>query len=284
MNQVHKALSFVRWRLVPVRYATMVGGLRWAKLGKPAPPLWSSTEQMNALGYAPGPTIPPDLLQDMLAVYTPRTASVQPKPTGHPFVNLFSADDISPDNPIVRFAFSPQVLDCAIDYFGNKLILDSLQVLYSWPTEGPLRESQHWHLDYGDTKAFHCVAYLTDVTNQEHGPFVFVDKPTSAKVGRSAVVRRIDDPQFSKEAGTSEFQTFYGKAGSSVLVDPSACYHYGSRCRTPRLAVFVTFSTWFPFAQPVPAITENTTRLEATLKAVRPDLSTALVRSLLQLA
>ena len=275
--------SFLRWRLVPVRYATMVTGLQWGKLGKPAPPIKATTAEIDQQGFAVGPTIPPAMVAEMLALYKPRTAGVTPKPTGHPFVNLFQPEDIHPDNPIIRFAFSPDVLDMAVDYFGGKLLLDSLQVLYSWPTEGQLRESQHWHLDYGDTKAFHCVAYLTDVVTPEHGPFVFVDKPTSQKVGRSSVVRRIDDPQFAKEAGTSDFHAFYGQAGSSVLVDPSACYHYGSRCKTPRMAIFVTFSTWFPFAQPVPAIVQNAPKIAETLKAVRPDLSQSFINALLQL-
>lgn len=276
--------SFIRWRLVPVRYATMVSGLHWNRLGKSAPPMRQTAAEVEKLGYATGPVIGPEMLREMLSVYEPRTAAVVPKPTGHPFTNLFRPEDITPDNPIIRFACSRDVLDVAVDYFGGKLVLDSLQVLYSWPTEGTLRESQHWHLDYGDTKAFHCVAYLTDVTTPEHGPFVFVDKPTSERVGRSPVVRRIDDPQFIKEAGTNEFQVVYGKAGSSILVDPSACYHYGSRCKTPRMAIFVTFSTWFPFAPPVPAITENAAEIARVFRLVRPDLSEPFVRSLLQLA
>jgi hypothetical protein len=283
MSIVRKVGHFVRWKLVATRYATRAAGLKWSKVGRPAPPRMATTAEVERIGSAPGPAIPPDMLQRMKAIYQPRGASVQPKATGHPFVNLFQADDITPDNPVMQFAFSPAVLDVAADYFGGKLILDSLQVLYSYPTEGSLRESQHWHLDYGDTRSFHCVAYLNDVLTIEAGPFVHVDKIATRKVGRSSVVRRIDDTRFAQESGHAEPHIFYGPAGSSVLVDPSACYHYGSRCKTPRLALFVTFSSWFPFAQPVPEITRHKAQLAAVAKSIRPDLSDEFIATLLQI-
>jgi hypothetical protein len=283
MGIVRKVGHFVRWKLVATRYATRAAGLKWSKVGKPAPPRMAATAEIERIGSAPGPTIPPDLLKGMRDIYLARTSSVQPKATGHPFVSLFEPQDITPDNPVLRFAFSPAVLDVATDYFGGKLILDSLQVLYSFPTEGDLRESQYWHLDYGDTRSFHCVAYLNDVLRVEDGPFVHVDKAATAKVGRSSVVRRIDDKKFAAESGNAAPHVFYGPAGASVFVDPSACYHYGSRCKTPRLALFVTFSSWFPFAQPVPAITDHKARVAEVAKQIRPDLSDEFIATLLQI-
>jgi hypothetical protein len=260
----------------------MATSLKWARLGKAAPPRMAVTAQVEETGSAPGPAIPPALLSEMQRIYSARATEVVPRATGHPFENLFRDADIRSDNPVMQFAFSPSVLDVATDYFGGKLILDSLQVLYSYPTEGDLRESQYWHLDYGDTRSFHCVAYLKDVTRIEDGPFVHVDKQATARVGRSSVVRRIDDRRFAEESGNAEPVKFFGPAGSSVFVDPSACYHYGSRCRVPRLAVFVTFSSWFPFAQPVPTISNNRDRLAKAIQEIRPDLSRSFIDTLLQ--
>lgn len=283
MGAIRKIGSFVRWRLVPVRYVTMIGSLKWSKLFRHPPARSSITNTIVEEGFAPGPVVPAETLERALAIYQPRTLSVVPKPNGHPFVNLFQPEDISPDNPIFQFAFSPEVLDAASDYFGGRLILDSIQVLYSWPTEGDLRESQYWHLDYGDRKSFHCVAYLKDVLTPEDGPFVFVDKKATQKLGRAMIIRRIPDQQFDAELGGGKIEKFYGEAGSSVLVDPSACYHYGSRCKTPRLAIFATFSTWFPFAQPVPLVSQHAEKIVAAAQQVRPDLSKPFLDALLQL-
>lgn len=283
MASLRKIATFVRWRLVPVRYMTMLWDLKWKRLHRAAPPKTAAVAEMNKRGLTKGPEMPAELLRGALEIYGPRGQLVVPKSDGHPFFNLFSDDDIHPDNPVFRFAFSPKVLDAAYDYFNGRLILDSIQVLYSYPTEGELRESQYWHLDYGDRQSFHCVAYLNDVLTPEDGPFVYIDKEASKKIGHSLIVRRISDQQLSRELVDGAVENFFGKAGSSVLVDPSACYHYGSRCKTPRLAVFVTFSSWFPFAQPAPAISENALKIMEAAHLVRPDLSEPFLKVLLQL-
>ena len=284
MNFARKIASFVRWRLVPVRYLTMLYAMKWRKMLQAPPSRTAAATKIDTYGHTQGSDVPNDLLSQMQEIYFPRGSQVIPKSVGHPFVNLFSADDIRPDNPVMRYAFSQQVLEVETDYFGGRLILDSIQVLYSYPTEGDPRESQYWHLDYGDRKSFHCVAYLKDVLAPEDGPFVYVDKPTTAKIGRSLIVRRIEDAQFERELGKGNIEYFYGKAGSSVLVDPSACYHYGSRCKVARLAIFVTFSSWFPFAQPVSLVKDNAEKMLMALREIRPDLSEHYLKSLLQLA
>lgn len=94
------------------------------------------------------------------SVYLPRAPEVTPEALKAPFVNLSRSEDLKIDNPLTQFAFSKEVLDVAIDYFGGRLSLDSLQVLYSYPQCGDLKESKKWRLDYGDSKFLHCVAYL----------------------------------------------------------------------------------------------------------------------------
>lgn len=283
MSKLRKLASFVRWRLVPVRYLTMIRDLKWRNIVRPAPMKSTVCQSIQADGFHLSAPLEQNLVEKINTLYQPRSALVQPKNTGHPFVNLFNAEDIHSENPVFRLAFSPQVLEVAADYFGNKMILDSIQVLHSFSTNGEIRESQHWHLDYGDRKSFHAIAYLNDVVDEKDGPFVFVDKSATEKIGRSFIVRRIPDSQFNKELIGGEVQQFLGPAGSMVYVDPSACYHYGSRCEESRLAIFVTFSTWCPYAQPVETITKNKVKILEAAKAVRPDLSPQFLKSLLQL-
>jgi hypothetical protein len=277
MLAVRDALHFVRWRVVALRYAGRLA-MRLSGPQVPARTIGRGTtdldRQIRELGYAKGPGVPPDLLAQALAIYAPRAEQVVPAKAGHPFVNLFRPDDASPENPVFRFALSEEVLDRAHDYFDGDPRFDSIQVLYSWPTDS-LSESQMWHKDYGDSKSFHCVAYLNDVTSPEDGPFVFVDRRDSQRIARSPFIRRIPDARFARELKNGEQRVFYGKAGESVLIDPSACYHYGSRCRNPRLAIFVTFSSNRPFVPPQPMIRGRASANVAAARQVRPDLSEA---------
>lgn len=282
MSKLRTIASFLRWRLVPVRYVTLLLNISFLRLFKSRLVETEVCQTVSSKGfYVPDP-VDQAITNKAKELYSARGEKVVPKDHGHPFVNLFKKSDISSENPIFRLAFSPEILDVAADYFGGKFIVDSIQVLHSYSTNGELRESQHWHLDYGDRKSFHAIVYLNDVLDDSCGPFVFVDKDDTKKVGRSVFIRRIKDSQFLDELGAGEVRKFLGKAGAMVYVDPSVCYHYGSRCQDTRLAVFVTFSTWFPFAQPISLITENKEKIVKEAKKVRPDLSSDYLKAILQ--
>lgn len=271
MQTVRNMYKMVRWRLLPVRYA--------GKAGSYLRPHAARRHRLRAIdpimtdGFAPGPSIPREQLEAIQALAAARVADVRPTKGGHPFVNLIRPEDFTADSPILQFAFSPAVLDRADDYFNGALIFDSIQLLYSWPTEGPLAESQMWHRDYGDFKSLHCVAYINDVLSDDDGPFVFIDRNDTRRIGAYPIIRRIPDHKFERELGDGTKRSFYGHAGESVLIDPAVCYHYGSRCKNGRLAIFVTFNTDRPMTQPIPAMRENRTALLAAATRIRPDLS-----------
>ncbi|MCY0093032.1 hypothetical protein [Hoeflea ulvae] len=268
----HEIASFVKWRLTPVRY---MGRMRYIrphhlfKAPRPQSPVGLEVEQH---GYATGPVRTGAELEELKQTFLPRSPERKPDGLKAPFVNLSRSEDFTVDNPLCRLAFSREVFDVALDYFGGRLRLDSLQVLYSFPDDGVMKESQKWHLDYGDSRSLHCVMYLTDVVDDAGGPFVFIDKQASKRVGRGLTIRRIPDDQLVVESGHAEQKTIYGEAGSSVWIDPAACYHYGSRCKTPRVAVFVTFNSDAPFVAPVPLVRDNAAKIAEVGKKLRPDL------------
>jgi hypothetical protein len=278
--RLHEVAHFLRWRTIALRYARRLTGRRPPRH---LPPRTATVARVRSEGYDVGPRVPAPLLEQILEQYRPRAAQVIARDSGHPFVNLFRADDISAANPVLRLAFSPPVLDVVDDYFGGRFVLDSLQVLYSFPTGGELRESQMWHKDYGDSRSIHWIAYLNDVTGPEDGPFTFIDKRDSRRIARSAFIRRIPDHEFRKELGNGELRQFLGAPGESVYVDPAACYHSGSRCRNPRLALFVTFNSDRPFFAPTASIRENRMRFLEAARGVRADLNVDYLKRLLQL-
>lgn len=284
LTSVRDIGSFIRWRLIPVRYATMLMGLPTATTAALGSGQTKITAVINKQGYHAGPTLDDATVTVLRDIYLPRGRTAVTQDRGAPFVNLVTAEDFTIDHPLMRVAFSHEIFDAAVDYFGGRLMLDSIQVLHSFPSKGPLRESQYWHKDYGDRKSFHCVAYLNDVLTADKGPFVYVDKEDSKRIKKSAIIRRIDDEQFKRELGDGTIRAFYGKAGESVFVDPAVCYHYGSRCTSePRMAIFVTFNSATPFVRPSNLVQKNAERLAEIGAQLRPDLNPSFLRSILRL-
>lgn len=284
MSRLHDVAHFLRWRTIALRYVRRLPRLATHGRGTgELPPRTATVRRLRSEGHEAGPRIPAPLLAEIQALYTPRAAAVVPSESGHPFANLFEPADIRPDNPVVTLAFAPQVLDIADDYFAGRFVLDSLQVLYSYPSSGALRESQMWHRDYGDSRSLHWIAYLNDVTGADYGPFTFIDKHDAKRIGRSAFIRRIPDAQFMRELGGGAVRQFLGKQGESMFVDPAVCYHSGSRCSQARLALFVTFNSDRPFFAPTPLIRDNRARLLDAAGRVRADLNREYLQRLLQL-
>ena len=122
--------------------------------------------------------------------------------------------------------------------------------------------------------------YLNDVETPDGGPVVFVNKPDAMHIRWSPVIRRIPDERFFKELGAGRARTFYGRAGDSIWIDPSVCYHYGSRCKRPRFAIFVTFFTDRPFVDATEPIRANKERLYEVARTIRPELSNRYLASL----
>jgi hypothetical protein len=235
---------------------------------------------LKANGHVEGPTLEPRVLAAIRAKYAPRTEKTVPVAGGHPFKNIMRDGDLTEDDPVVGLVFSPAVLDVAHDYLGGHATLDSIQLLYSWPTEG-ISESQMWHKDYGDDRSLHWIAYLDDVTSDIRGPFVFIDRRDTARIRRSPFIRRIPDDRFIAELGAGEVRKFLGPAGSSIYVDPSACYHYGSRCKIPRMAIFITFNSSRPFVPATELVRHNACKLLEIGSRLRPDLTSDFLRRLL---
>ena len=267
--------GFLRWRLVPVR---KLGKLK-NMLSRPSVPPRAVPDfdrgklaEIETKGFCQAKSIPAAELAAIQAIYEPRAARVAPRDGGHPFENIVQPGDFVADSPLFRLAVSEELLGAAHAYFDGQFLFDSIQVLHSFPTEGELRASQMWHKDYGDNRTLHFIAYLNNVTRDEDGPFVFVDRQTSKSVGKSPIIRRIEDAKLRKEIGGGEIEHFYGKAGDAILVDPSSCYHYGSRCKHARTAIFITFNTSTPYEPMCEPLRGARRQAAAEARKVRPDL------------
>ena len=282
---LYDTANFLRWRLVPVRKLTKVKN---KLVGRAAPPRRSVSfdpvrlEQLQTSGCCPALPVDPGVVGAIQEIYLPRAEKVVPTDKGHPFTNIMPPEDFNADNPVFRLAFSDDILNAAEAYFDGKFSFASIQVVRSFPTEGPLRESQKWHRDYGDSQSLHFIMYLNDVDSDDGGPFAYIDRAKSKKVNRSPIIRRLTDEQIAGEVGDDEYERFYGKAGDAILVDPAVCYHFGSRCKTPRTAIFITFNTHVPYTEMMQPLGSNRARAAQAARKVRPDLSDEYIDSILQ--
>ncbi len=282
MNPViQKTASFLRWRLVPVRYLGRLRRLNRHNFSTVYVPKTSKAQEIERVGFTAGPTFDGELLKQLQTLFLPRVEAVRNTKSKAPFINLSKPEDINADNPLMKLAFSKGILDVALDYYSGHCRLDKMQVLYSFPSDkADIRESQMWHLDYSDSRSFHAITYLNDVLDNDGGPFVFVDKNDTKRVRKGPIIRRINDDQFQQELGDGEVRTFYGRAGETVMMDPAVCYHYGSRCKVGRVAIFTTFSSDKPFAPAMPLITENTKKILDVAIKLRPDLDRRVLEEL----
>ncbi|MEM6474691.1 MAG: hypothetical protein AAF687_00845 [Pseudomonadota bacterium] len=282
---LHDTANFLRWRLVPVR---KLGKMKNKLVGHPGPQPRATSfdaerlEELKAKGYCKALPVDPALVDEIRALYLPRGEDVVPTDNGHPFANIMPPEEYKATNPVFRLAFSDDILNAVEAYFDGKFSFASIQVTHSFPTSGELRESQKWHRDYGDSQSLHFVMYVNDVLEEDGGPLSLIDRDTSKKVNRSPVIRRLTDAEIAAEVGSEDYVRFYGKAGEAILMDPATCYHFGSRCRTPRTAVFITFNTHVPYTDMMQPLGSHRAAAAAEARKVRPDLSGDYIDSILQ--
>ena len=272
-QEIKEIFSFLRWRIIAVRYFTLLLNLKLKNI-LIKPNFLYKINDLEKFGYIQNQDMDEVLVNEIRLFYNKQIKNIKRKNNNQPFVNIMSDVSLVSSNPLIKYAFSDNVLGKANEYFDGKVSLGGIQLLYSFPNaKGEVKQSQSWHKDFGDSKSFHSITYLNDVFDEESGPFTFVDKINSKKISWSPFLRRIPDLKFEKELGSNEIIKFYGKAGSSILVDPSSCYHYGSRGSKARLALFISFNSNIPFTSGDIFTKKNAKKIRTIAKKVRPDIN-----------
>ena len=128
-------------------------------------------------------------------------------------------------------------------HFEYVPVLESIQIIRSVYVGDQATKSQLYHLDYNATNVLKLFIYLSDVDNENDGPFSTIILP---KMLRRFVPIFPVHKSRNVEAILSFFGkklTFYGPAGSSFLVQTSHAFHAGSRVAKnhERLAAIITF-------------------------------------------
>lgn len=145
---------------------------------------------------------------------------------------------------LLDFITSTDVLKIACDYLGyiptlSTTVPPGMRLTESHQTpevaaKHAYARSQLFHVDFHDKHMVYVIVLLRDV-NADCGPFCFFDSDASARIikalgyGRRGRAYRLSDDEVFSVVDRKEMHVLTGKAGTVLFMDPSKCFHYGSR-------------------------------------------------------
>ena len=228
---------------------------------------------------------PFDLTEELVAECRKRLASaeteVHASATGSRsskffWQSLLRDEDLTGDSMFIRYALQEHIVRCASMYLGEAPYLSDVSLQYSFDVkDADATHSQLWHKDFDDTRMFKVFVYCSDVRDEDDGPFHVADRQAvrGARSMPFLSTRRYDDERFFAFADRSRAQAVYGAAGTTFVCDTQRAFHYGSRCRRPRLACWFTYQSFAglypvrdrgPVTSPLPFAYVLARRLTAT--------------------
>lgn len=202
---------------------------------------------LTSQGYAVVPGVPP-IAGELVLASLDKLARADSLPQSRNktfFSQLLDPSDRGLDTIFTRFALSDKVLNTAAKYLGVAPFLESVELLYSKPIQGPPAQSQQWHKDRTDRRIVKVFVYITDVT-PKHGPLSLLPRAQSERVPEF-LFHYLTDEQMARYADLSKAVALTGTAGTTILIDSQTSYHLGSRCQEPRLAYVAYFSSGFGY-------------------------------------
>lgn len=176
-----------------------------------------------------------------------------------PFLVPYDLDQSDPTNlPVTEFALHPKILGTVSRYIGSMPVLLKSSIWYS-NGEDVGGRSQLFHLDGEDVRTIKLLFLLEDVDALTR-PFTVVSAKQSKRaynyfksIGKiKARNEKISDEVFFSFTNQSSIVPLTGVAGTVAFVDPTRCYHYGSRKGTkPRWLLMLHYQSAFSSDLPV---------------------------------
>ncbi len=172
--------------------------------------------------------------------------------------NVLDPSTLTLDSAVVRLALREDLLSAVTTYLRIVPFLTSIQVFHSDVVDDVPTSSQLYHCDGDDVTQVKVFVYCSDV-DQASGPLTVLDAASTSTVQRWTRYRyrqRITDDQVRDVAGAGDSQPVLGPAGTTVLVDTSRCFHFGSRVApgaAARLVTMIQYQTPYSFMLPTSA-------------------------------
>ena len=247
---IRHLLRFLRWRLLIPRYIYAIYDYLSNMKTDPTHMLVETHELISSGFISVRHFVEPDQLSDIrlllenhLNKYL-RFNAFHTTKKSKPFVNLLDLHDCLTDpaySCLFDLVFNENILTLAQDYLGNRFCLDSIQLLYSYPTGEKLTENQYWHKDYGAAKSIHVYLPITDMSNES--PFYILPPSLSSLIAKLPWVRRIAPNKMSLLLGESKHSCLTFNSGEIIAMEPAISYHrYASH--NSHAALFITYNSF----------------------------------------
>ena len=165
------------------------------------------------------------------------------------FQNLLEDGDVEKYPSLLDFASSSDVVSVVANYLkcvpvmsstlpvGIRFVESSTE--YDDAPDVP-HDSQLYHMDYYSNPNVYMIVLLEDVT-RDKGPFCFLPASVSRRVAEKldnwapGKGYRFSDEEIYSVADPAEMIEFAYPRGTVLFINPSACFHFGSRnCVRPR--------------------------------------------------
>ncbi|HEX6699615.1 MAG TPA: hypothetical protein VF101_02700 [Gaiellaceae bacterium] len=156
--------------------------------------------------------------------WTPEDAEAGSKGT---FLTKLVSREFDADDPFVRIALHPAVLNVANGYLKLRSTLRALELWHTRPTPGSAIQTQLWHRDADDVMNVKLFVYFTDV-RVPAGPLTYA--PRTHPLGDRRTVpehdehRRSTDDQMARIVPESDWRILAGPPGTIVFADTCG-YH-----------------------------------------------------------
>lgn len=173
--------------------------------------------------------------------------------------SLMEPGDLERCPSFLNFILSSPIIETVGRYMGTIPVLSKTMppgvrfvecnAAFEDEPDPPLRSSQFYHLDIHDSPLVYVLVLLRDVT-MEHGPWCFLPASASDRARRALGYRRrsspyrITDEQMYAHVDKREMIPFAYPRGTTLFIDSSRCFHYGSRDSIkPRFQMMYGFTT-----------------------------------------
>ena len=169
--------------------------------------------------------------------------------------NVLDASLLTREAAAVRLALREDVIAAISQYLGVVPFLTSIQVFHSDTAEGVPTSSQLYHCDGDDVTQVKIFVYCSDV-DVPSGPFTLLDAATTREVQRRTGYtyrNRLTDDEVRAAIGAPQEHVILGPTGTTLFVDTSRCFHFGSRVAPgapARLATMIQYQTPYSFMLP----------------------------------
>ena len=160
---------------------------------------------------------------------------------------------IHPDDPILKVALDPKLLDIVAAYLGFWPSLYSIDAWLNYPTDAPPEVSQLWHRDPEDLRLVKAFIYLVDV-GERCGPFTYVPRthPFGAETVKSSRLekkKRFEDDRMRRVFPPEAWRVCTGPANTMILADTLGYHRGGKPSVGRRILITFTYTSGTPMTE-----------------------------------